>query len=64
MPVKGEGIIEFSEIIALLLGTRHAGSPIKLRTGAIQHPVAEQSENTLDSLRGEFIEPRVKPGMT
>ncbi len=30
----------------------------------IRHPVAEQSEKNLDSLRGELIEPRVKPGMT
>jgi hypothetical protein len=26
--------------------------------------VAEQSEKALDSIRGEFIEPRVKPEMT
>jgi hypothetical protein len=30
----------------------------------IRHPVSEQSEKAMDSLRGEFIEPRVKPGMT
>ena len=30
----------------------------------IRHPVADRSERALDSLRGEFIEPRVKPGMT
>jgi hypothetical protein len=47
-----------------LVSARHAGSPIKLRTGLIRHPVSEQSEKALDYLRGEFIEPRVKPGMT
>jgi hypothetical protein len=30
----------------------------------IRHPVVLQYEKTLDSLRGEIIEPRVKPGMT
>jgi hypothetical protein len=30
----------------------------------IRHPVSEKSEKTLDSLRGEYIEPHVKPGMT
>jgi hypothetical protein len=29
-----------------------------------RHPVADRSEKALDSLRGEFIEPRVEPGMT
>ena len=32
--------------------------------GPIRDPVTEHVENELDSVRGEFIEPRVKPGMT
>jgi hypothetical protein len=30
----------------------------------IRHPGAQHHKKALDSLRGEFIEPRVKPGMT
>jgi hypothetical protein len=30
----------------------------------IRHPVVKNFGKKLDSLRGEFIEPRVKPGMT
>jgi hypothetical protein len=30
----------------------------------IRHPAAPQYKKALDSLRGEFIEPRVKTGMT
>ena len=51
-PVWGCVIIQKSAVILVVMPE------------LIRHPVAERSESTLDSLRGEYIEPRVKPGMT
>ena len=51
-----------------LLSVRHAGSPIKLRTGPIRHPVSKPTEKNGFPFGvvqgGESIEPWVKPGMT